>query len=494
MPTVPNRPPAKKVNGGLPLYKVFRTQTQSYLYDTATNQILTIPDGLARYLEQGAFGPEELDEFAAGHRGGILTPTSALPLSSGPDLAEVERAVRHQCRQVVLEITRDCNMRCRYCVYSGLQPDRRGRSEQTMSLDTARKAVDYLRDHSSDVPNVALGFFGGEPLLVPPLLREITDYARAVLKGKDLTFSLTTNGTLLRRDAMDFLAASDFSTLVSLDGPADINDENRIFAGGSRGSHDIVISALREFRDAHPDYYRRRVRLSMVAPPGTDYPRVVEWLRAHRLEVAMSSLAVDDTGEFDRLYHKRPTTGLEQLRCEFADARCDGTLNHDKGRSAFSLHTVLFSSTLWVLRARRVPTSPTDRAIRRGVCIPSSERLFVDCTGNLFPCEKTDGKPHLRLGHIDSGIDPRRAHEITVEFHDFLAGECASCWLWRLCRICPAGLSIGGSYSREQARRLCEAHRDGMTAMLELYCSILERKPDALDYFLNTAKPSGARP
>ena len=245
---------------------------------------------------------------------------------------------------------------------------------------------------------------------------------------------------------------------------------------------------------AYPDYCRRRLRLSMVTPPGTDYGRVAEWLRANHLEAAMSSLVDDDTGEFERAYREHPVTGVDQLRRDLIEAGCRGTLDDRRGQLEFSVHAVLFMPTLWLLRRRPVPTSPRDRAIRRGMCIPSSERLFVDSDGDLFPCEKTDGRRHLHLGHIDSGVDVRKVYDILVAFHEFLAEECASCWLWRLCRVCLPGPTAGNGYDRDKARRLCEGHRDAMPQMLKMYCTVLERNPTALDFLLNEDRKPGAMP
>ena len=138
-----------KPSGGRPLYKVFRTAAQWYLYDTATNRILPIDEDFARHLERGEFSPAELRELASDRHGGVLQPTSALPMVPAPSLAQVERTVQTGCQQVVLELTRDCNLRCRYCVYSGSQPGKRGLGKETMALETALAAVDYLAAHAS---------------------------------------------------------------------------------------------------------------------------------------------------------------------------------------------------------------------------------------------------------------------------------------------------------------------------------------------------------
>jgi len=75
-----------------------------------------------------------------------VTPETLKKVRGIDKLGKVEEAVHNRCQQVVLEVTQDCNMRCRYCVYSGRQPGRRGLSRQAMPLETAfHMADDVLR-------------------------------------------------------------------------------------------------------------------------------------------------------------------------------------------------------------------------------------------------------------------------------------------------------------------------------------------------------------
>jgi uncharacterized protein len=473
-----------------PLFQVFASPAGSHLYDAATNQILNVPDDVARHLEQGAFAPGELEELAADPWDGVLVPTSGLPLTPALSRDAVASAVGNECKQLILEATRSCNLRCKYCLYSGRQPGRRGVSEQQMSPDTARKAVDYLAAHSSRCPSVIVGFYGGEPLLNPSLLRTTADYARKTLEGKKLTLTLTTNGTLLNRETMDFLAANEFFVYVSLDGPREMTDRNRVFGGSGKGAYDAVASRLQEFQRLYPDYCRRSVGFSMVIAPGADLARMAEWASEWGLALATVTRASDDTGELDAAFRAQPVTGVETLRAQYLDAACSGRLPERRGKLDFALHTALFSIGLSALRKRPVPTSPTDRTVRRGICIPSKQRLFVDCNGDLFPCEKTDGFRHLHLGNVDTGVDPQRAYDITVGFHEFMAEECAACWMWRLCPVCFVGATVGNGYDRAKARRVCDRHRREMAETLKTYCTILERNPTGLDCFLGQTLPA----
>ena len=65
--------------------------------------------------------------------------------------------------------------------------------------------------------------------------------------GKKISFSLTTNGTLITDEMINFLSEENIHLVVSLDGPKEIHDKSRVFADG-RGIH--ILSHNRNFIDA----------------------------------------------------------------------------------------------------------------------------------------------------------------------------------------------------------------------------------------------------
>ena len=74
-----------------------------------------------------------------------------------------------QVKYAALCLTHNCNLRCTYC-YAGEKLDRR------MSLDTARRAVNFLAENSDG--SCAITFFGGEPMLEFPLVRQTVSCSR----------------------------------------------------------------------------------------------------------------------------------------------------------------------------------------------------------------------------------------------------------------------------------------------------------------------------
>jgi uncharacterized protein len=114
-----------------------------------------------------------------------------------------------------------------------------------MSPETAQKCVDLALETLPAEKSLSLGLFGGEPLLRFDLVREITEYAyrKAEEVKKSVHVSITTNGTLITPEVIDFSADQGVQLCLSIDGPADLHDRNRIYRDG-RGSFADVISRL----------------------------------------------------------------------------------------------------------------------------------------------------------------------------------------------------------------------------------------------------------
>ena len=100
-----------------------------------------------------------------------------------------------------------------------------------MEWETARTSVDFLFEKAGGNREVNLIFFGGEALLNIKLMQQIVAYAeeKGQAAGKKVDFSLTTNGTLLTDEIIDFFQAHRFGVTVSIDGPQDLHDKRRIF-------------------------------------------------------------------------------------------------------------------------------------------------------------------------------------------------------------------------------------------------------------------------
>lgn len=110
-------------------------------------------------------------------------------------------------RELQVEVTAACNLRCRMCLVRYQPP--LNRAEGSISFETFRKAVDAL----PDLEKVTLQGLG-EPLLAPDLFRMI-EYASA----RGIRMGFNTNATLLTRARAERLVRAGLDWLcVSLDG------------------------------------------------------------------------------------------------------------------------------------------------------------------------------------------------------------------------------------------------------------------------------------
>ncbi|MEL7658260.1 MAG: radical SAM protein, partial [Bacillota bacterium] len=94
-------------------------------------------------------------------------------------------------------------------------------------------------------------------------------YAEERFFGKEVSFNITTNGTLLTSEMVQFFQDHEVNLMISLDGPKEINDKNRVFANG-RGTFDAVMKQIEMIKQVAPDY-AKRLAISMVMDPENDF-------------------------------------------------------------------------------------------------------------------------------------------------------------------------------------------------------------------------------
>lgn len=87
-----------------------------------------------------------------------------------------------------------------------------------------------------------------------PLIKQAAEYALDVFNGK-MTFAMTTNATLVSDEIADFLMRHDFNIIVSLDGPEELHDANRIMVDG-KGSYTKTVQGIKKLLEAEKRWKR----------------------------------------------------------------------------------------------------------------------------------------------------------------------------------------------------------------------------------------------
>ena len=100
---------------------------------------------------------EVLDDLASLADEGLIW--SADPYEEAAGDLKIKQSV---LKAICLHVAHGCNMDCEYC-FAG-KGDYSGKSG-IMSLDTGKRALDYLVENSGSRKHLEVDFFGGEPLI-----------------------------------------------------------------------------------------------------------------------------------------------------------------------------------------------------------------------------------------------------------------------------------------------------------------------------------------
>ncbi|MFZ2961050.1 MAG: radical SAM protein [Candidatus Ozemobacteraceae bacterium] len=279
-------------------------------------------------------------------------------------------------------ITDACNLACDYCY----NPKGKG---TTMSLETARKAVERTLPLINPGERLDLQFFGGEPLLVFDRLREIHSETLDCCAERNvaLTSCLATNGTLLTPERYSRLTHAGIELMLSIDGLEQAQDMHRRFPDG-RGSFATV---------------RKLWENGIIQPENTALNLVLTPQNAGELPTGVAGLV--DAGF--RRFSFSPHYGTEWP----SEARI---------RMKAALQKLMETYETWMQRDMPVYFSFIEEKVRRlllsapdwtNPCSFGTREIAVAPDGSLFPCERIirEGNDSpLCMGSVGEGHDFRR--------------------------------------------------------------------------------------
>jgi len=152
-----------------------------------------------------------------------------------------------------LIMSEECNFRCIYCIhFCNLGTSNRINSlNKFMTFEVAKKTIDeyirILKQHGKK--NAKIGFCGGEPLLVWPVIERIVNYYRANYESAiPCSFSIVSNSSLITREIAAKLNRYNISVASSLDGLGNVNDSVRTTKSG-KGTFEAIINGLDNLKE-----------------------------------------------------------------------------------------------------------------------------------------------------------------------------------------------------------------------------------------------------
>ena len=146
-----------------------------------------------------------------------------------------------------------CNMACGYCFYRDIAGNRDVADRGMLSLDRMERLVaNALAD-----ADVYCGFVfqGGEPTLAGlDFFRAVVEFQRRHnTRGTRVENFIQTNGYCVDGDWADFFRENSFLVGLSLDGPAEVHNSNRVDHGGG-GTFNRVMNAMHVLRERGAEF------------------------------------------------------------------------------------------------------------------------------------------------------------------------------------------------------------------------------------------------
>jgi uncharacterized protein len=315
-----------------------------------------------------------------------------------------ETAVKALC----VHVSHDCNLDCTYC-FAGA--GHFGGERQHMSLAVGKKAVDFLLAASGPGKNCEIDFFGGEPLLNFPVVKDLVLYGKtqAEKAGKRIKFTLTTNGMLLTKAVEDFLNAHQMSVVLSIDGRPEINDAMRPTRGGE-GSYSRIMANYQRFCASrnHRNYYLR----GTFTRKNLDFSADV----LHLAEAGFPYLSVEPVVAPEAEEYAFKAGDLPKLLAEYEQLTRAYYQRQLQGKGFDFFH--------FNLDLNRGPCLPK----RLSGCGAGHEYLAVTPEGELYPCHQFVGQREFYLGNLDEGIKNFALKGAFQNAHIYNKPACRSCW------------------------------------------------------------------
>lgn len=410
---------------------------------------------------------------------------SAPPLKTlvGEPVSNLERTYNGLISNLTLEVTDRCNLRCKYCIYNPDNPSFRGFGKKDMDFETAKLAIDFFEKHSRERKKVYLGFYGGEPLLNYTLIEQSVNYAKILIKDKEISFSLTTNATMITPQIAKFLVENEFEILISLDGPEDVHNENRIFINGE-GSFNSTIAGTKIILECYKQLDKEpKIGFSMVAAgPNYDekYSKIQEffekadWLPKNYILLSSTVSRAPVDSEYilpqsaaERNIHKNVRTPLLKW-------------SNDQGikNNLFSMPYI--NKNLAIVHQRLLLDKPVTEYGMNGCCVPGGRRIYIAVNGDIYPCERIGEVP--TLGNVKTGLEIEKIKKVYVsDFIDEAKEYCKNCWAVNLCTLCYVNCYDKNGVHFNYRHRACVSERKFLEDTLSTYHYLLNHNPKVIE-------------
>lgn len=335
---------------------------------------------------------------------------------------------------LTLFVTDDCNYSCSYCYQK--------KGKKYIDISTIENALDFFWPFLKE--ECYINFYGGEPLLAFGQIRHTLDYIqdKNKKKKKQIQFTMTTNGSLIDDDTLQFLNQHKFSLLLSFDG---------------------IVQDLSRKKESFSQI--RSIIEKLLAYPGIDLetnsvftPATIGYLS--KAIQSIIELGAPNVGTSLCQISSWEPHVLTQLKEELTSLRGFGLSYYQKMGS--------------------IPLNAFRKNSRRGIfsCFAGKDRMAMTPDGKLWGChlfldcfngkEKTQEYHKYCFGNLNSFIENHESiypkilsNYSGLRMNHFYTPDtyCNLCEELEECRVCPLDNKLAGFPIREIPPWICEANK-----------------------------------
>lgn len=336
--------------------------------------------------------------------------------------------------RINLHISNDCNLRCTYCYAPG------GNYNMNRELLTEETADDFITFCINNFDKVKrIVFFGGEPLLNYKMIEYVCLRFKH-LKEKNIidyipVFAIITNGTLMNNPILGVLKEHIEYITVSIDGPKEINDINRIFPN-QKGSYEKIAYFIKTIKNE------------------TNIP------------IRYESTFTQD--HLDMGYQKSDIEIF--LRNEFS---IEGTVvedinintNYDKSFISENIDTRKMELVNDFPEGFFGILSSIVNGWNKIMCPVGSDMISISTQGYIYPCAMNTGNDKVVLGHIndENVFNNRKKYEVQFPYLRSIwkveDTVCHACWAKNIC----GGCTMKWFYNKESDKYNSHPHESKCT-------------------------------
>jgi uncharacterized protein len=342
-------------------------------------------------------------------------------------------------KAMCLHVAHDCNMSCEYCFagkgsFSG--------EKSLLSEETGKRAIDFLLRNSGNRRNLEIDFFGGEPLMNFPVVKSLVAYGRAREKeyGKNIRFTITTNGLLLDEEKEAFINEHMDNVILSVDGRPEVNDAIRKTLT-DQGTYSLIMKNYLRFKSVRKGSYYVR---GTFTRHNLDFSEDVK----HLADLGFSRVSIEPVvaGEGSVSHMTNTAIGIEPVVAEEGSTGDGyGLKNEDVPRILEEYDRLADLVLAHALNDEPFAFFHFNVDLSQGPCIvkrvsgcgAGTEYVAVSPEGDIYPCHQFVGESEFKLGNLydtdnDSGFK-NPLYDLFNGAHIRNKTECYACWAKYYC-------------------------------------------------------------